>query len=293
MKYALVLILAASPCAFGQDTPRTNVVYQSTGSGVVTARAIGRGVPGTPVLGAPYSATISNESIQTLADASHIVQNTSGTTARDSQGRTRQDTTLPAIGNMSAADAPHLVFIMDPVSQTSYTLNLTDKTAQKISVPSSGAAGPGAVASEGPGTSRVFVTRMGSASSAADPLPPPPQAGIVIQKDLGGDEEAQVSTVDLGTETMEGLSVNGLRTTRTIPEGQIGNDKAISIVTEVWTSPDLKIIVYSKRSDPRMGEQTFKLTNIVRAEPDASLFSVPTDFKVVDSPQNVIYRSNQ
>jgi hypothetical protein len=293
MKYVLVLILAASPCAFGQDTLRTNVVYQSAGSGMVTARAIGRGVPGTPVLGAPYSATITNESIQTLADGSHIVQNTSGTTARDSQGRTRQDTTLPTIGNMSAADAPHLVFIMDPVSQTSYTLNLTDKTAQKISVPSSGAAGPGPVASEGPGTTRVFVTRMGSASSAADPLPPPPQAGIVIQKDLGGDEQAQVSTVDLGTDTMEGLSVNGLRTTRTIPEGQIGNDKAISIVAEVWTSPDLKIIVYSKRSDPRMGEQTFKLTNIVRAEPDASLFSVPADFKVVDSPQNFIYRSNQ
>ena len=79
---------------------------------------------------------------------------------------------------------------------------------------------------------------------------------------------------------MEGLMVNGVRTTRTIPEGQIGNDKPISIVTEVWTSPDLKTIVYSKRSDPRMGEQTFKLTNVVRAEPDASLFTVPADFKI-------------
>jgi hypothetical protein len=92
---------------------------------------------------------------------------------------------------------------------------------------------------------------------------------------------------------MEGLSVNGVRTTRTIPEGQIGNDKPLSIVTEVWTSPDLKIVVYSKRTDPRMGEQTFKLTNIVRAEPDASLFSVPADFKIMDSPQDVIYRSNK
>jgi hypothetical protein len=293
MKYVLTLILATSFCAFGQDTMRTNVVYQSAGSGVVTAGSIGRGVFGTAIQGAPYSATITNESIQTLADGSHIVQNATGTTARDSQGRTRQDTALPAIGNLSAADAPHLVFIMDPVSQTSYTLNLTDKIAQKISVPSSGAGGPGAVASEGPGPTRVFVTRMGSASAAGGPLPPPPQAGIVIQKDLGGDEEAQVSTVDLGTETMEGLSVNGVRTTRVIPEGQIGNDKPLSIVTEVWTSPDLKIIVYSKRSDPRMGEQTFKLANIVRGEPDASLFTVPADFKIMDSPQNVIYRSNK
>jgi hypothetical protein len=112
-------------------------------------------------------------------------------------------------------------------------------------------------------------------------------------KSLGSEEHAEVTTEDLGTETMEGLLVTGTRTTRTIPAGEIGNEKPISIVTEVWTSPDLKTIVYSKRSDPRMGEQTFKLANIVRAEPDASLFTVPADFKLTDGPQNFIYRAHQ
>jgi hypothetical protein len=42
-----------------------------------------------------------------------------------------------------------------------------------------------------------------------------------------------------------------------------------------------------------MGEQTFKLTSIVRAEPDASLFTVPADFKMMDGSQNVFFRSNQ
>lgn len=42
-----------------------------------------------------------------------------------------------------------------------------------------------------------------------------------------------------------------------------------------------------------MGEQTFKLTNIVRAEPDASLCTVPPDFRIIDSLQNVMYRSNR
>jgi hypothetical protein len=92
---------------------------------------------------------------------------------------------------------------------------------------------------------------------------------------------------------MEGVLVNGVRTTRTIPAGEIGNDRPISIVTEVWTSPDLKTVVSSKRSDPRMGEQTFQLTNIVRAEPDPSLFSVPADFKIVEGPQKIIYRTKQ
>jgi hypothetical protein len=119
------------------------------------------------------------------------------------------------------------------------------------------------------------------------------QQGIVIQKGLAANEPTQESTEDLGTQTMEDVFVKGVRTTRTIPAGQIGNDKPISIVTEVWTSPGLKTIVYSKRSDPRVGEQTFQLKNIVRTEPDPSLFTVPADFKIIDGPQNIIYRSNQ
>src|SRR5580704_3824188 len=292
MKYNLALILATASCAFAQDGTRTNMVYQGAGPSVASAVAIGR-VLSVPVQGAPYSATITNESIQTLADGAHIIQNSSGTTARDSQGRTRQDAALPAIGNLSAADAPHLVFIMDPVTQISYTLNLTDKTAQKMPTPSNVVAGAGATAAGGPGNTRFFLTRTGSASAMGGPAPQSAQPGIVIQKDIATDEDSQVTPEDLGSQTMEGLLVNGVRITRTIPEGQIGNDKPLRIVTEVWTSPDLKTVVYSKRIDPRMGEQTFKLTNIVRAEPDPSLFTVPADFKIVDSPQNVIYRSNQ
>jgi hypothetical protein len=86
------------------------------------------------------------------------------------------------------------------------------------------------------------------------------------------------------------VSVTGTRTTRTIPAGQVGNDRPLSIVTEVWTSPDLKTIVYSKRSDPRIGDQTFQLTNILRAEPDPTLFTVPSDFKILDSPGPIMYK---
>ena len=289
MKSAMLLVLplAVTSVAFAQDVPRTDVVYQSVGSssgGMVTAVA-GK-MFGSPVQGAPYSATITNESVQTLADGNRIVQSSTGTTARDSHGRTRQDAPLPPIGNLSAANAPHLVFIMDPVAQASYTLNLTDKTAEKTSIPSAAPGPPAATA----GARQVFVTQSG-AVQVPDAPPPPP--AIAMVKSLGSEEHAEVTTEDLGTETMEGLLVTGTRTTRTIPAGEIGNEKPISIVTEVWTSPDLKTIVYSKRSDPRMGEQTFKLANIVRAEPDASLFTVPADFKLTDGPQNFIYRAHQ
>lgn len=285
MKYALALILATSSCAFAQDETKPNVMYQRPGGEVVTRMMAGKFL-GQPVLGAPYSATITNDSVQTLADGNRIVQTSTGLTARDSQGRTRQDAPLPTIGNLAATSAPHLVFIVDPVAQVSYTLNLTDKTAQTLSTARPDGPGP-----DPAGNSKFFFAQAGGAGAPGPMLPPPPIGGI--RTFAGAEDQAHVSTEDLGSQTMEGLLVTGVRTTRTIPSGEIGNDKPLSIVTEVWTSPDLKTIVYSKRTDPRMGEHTFKLTNIVRAEPDASLFTVPPDFKVTTGPQKFVYRMHQ
>jgi hypothetical protein len=289
MKRTLILILAASCCAFAQESG--NVIYHTAGQagagGPVTAVAFGAiAGSGGVVTGAPYSATITNESVQTLADGTHITQSSSGTTARDSQGRTRQDAPLPALGNLSATDAPHLVFIQDPVAGASYTLNLTDKTAWKGPVPPAGGA-PGMMVS----TNTVFVHSAGGA-----PLPPPPPdapaaSTVFLQKRIA-EAEGDVTTENLGSQIIEGVQVTGVRTTRTIAVGKIGNDRPISIVTEVWTSPELKTIVLSKRNDPRMGEQTFKLTNIQRSEPDPSLFTVPSDFTITEGgPRTVMYRS--
>ncbi len=290
MKRALLLVLATASCAFAQE--KENVIYHTTGAvGAVASGGFDRA--SGPVLGAPYSATITNESIQTLADGNRLVQTNTGTTARDSQGRTRQDTVLPPIGNLSAADAPHLIFIHDPVAQTSYTLNLTEKTAQKMpALPP--LAGNTAVAGA--------TVSMRVVEGNGPPLPPPdamlttmgaPAPGVFFEKHLITSAQDEGNSEDLGSQTMEGVIVSGVRTTHTIPAGQIGNDRPITIVTEIWTSPDLKTVVYSKRSDPRMGEQTFRLTNIVRTEPNPSLFTVPADFKIVDGPQPIFYRTKQ
>ena len=294
MKYKLALTLAVvSSCALAQE--KGNVIYQSAGQ----VGAVGGGtLSAAPIQGAPYSATLTNESIQTLADGNRIVQTSSGTTARDVQGRTRQDTVLPAIGNLSAANAPHFIFIQDPVAQISYTLNLTDKTVQKMPMlpppPGGfgGSAGPRVtIMRMGTGsTASMSATGPGPMSAAAGSLPPP---GLGLQKVLSADFDLPATTEELGPKTMEGIIANGVRTTRTIPAGQMGNDRPISIVTEVWTSPDLKTIVYSKRTDPRMGEQTFQLTNILRTEPDPSLFTIPPDFKIVEGPQSVVYNLQQ
>src|SRR5260370_37841482 len=117
---------------------------------------------------------------------------------------------------------------------------------------------------------------------------------IGVRRDWGGEGGGESNPESLGSKTMEGIVVNGVRTTRTIPAGQVGNERPIGIVTEVWTSAELKTIFSSKRSDRRMGEETFRLTNIVRAEPEPSLFTVPRDFEIVDDcPKITICPCNQ
>lgn len=308
MTRALFLVLIAASCTLAQEKggpdigaqDKGNVFYQTSGQVTVASGAFGKVSP--PVVGAPYSATTTSEDVQTLADGNRIVQTTTGSTARDSQGRTRQDTALPAIGTLSADNAPHLVFIHDPVSGTSYTLNLTEKTAHKMPSlpPLSPNAGDVAVAGGGAegGTDSMRVFD----GDGAPPLLPPdaattitaaPVPDVFFVKHVIAEGQSQANTEDLGSQTMEGVLVKGTRTTRTIPAGQIGNEQPITIVTEVWTSPELKTVVYSKRSDPRMGEQTFRLTNILRAEPNPALFTVPSDFKIVDAPSPIIYRPEQ
>src|ERR1700751_662112 len=159
-----------------------------------------------------------------------------------------------------------------------------------------GAARGGAGPAGGTDTMRVFD------GNGSQPLPPPdatptiiaaPAPDVFFEKPLIKEGQSQANTEDLGSQTMEGVLVKGTRTTRTIPAGQIGNEQPITIVTEGWTSPELKTVVSSKRSDPRMGEQPFRLTNIVRAEPNPTLFTVPADFKIVDAPAPIFYRTKQ
>ncbi len=203
------------------------------------------------VTGAPFSATFSQQTTQTLADGNHIQRTNTGTLARDSNGRTHRDLTLPAIGQWatSGTNPPHLVLINDPVANVNYVLETNQKIARKM---------PALPAGKG--------DKLGKR-----PGGPPPFA-----RELQNDS----TTVSLGTQMVNGVSAQGTRTTRTIPAGAIGNEKPMVISVERWYSPDLQMNVVIKRSDPRTGENVFQLTNIIRSEPDAALFQVPPDYTV-------------
>lgn len=209
---------------------------------------------GKTVKSAPYSATVTTESTQTLADGTHITRSTTGAAYRDSEGRTRAEQTLGAVGTFAASgDARQRTFIHDPVAGVQYVLDATAHTADKMKArtgPPPGA--PGAAGDRG--------NHVASASK----------------------ERPDVKTESLGTQTIEGLQAVGTRRTFTIAAGKFGNDQPIQIVSESWYSADLQAIVLSKHNDPRMGEHTYRLTNINRSEPAKSLFEVPADYTVTE-----------
>lgn len=200
------------------------------------------------VTGAPFSATISTKATHVLTDGNRIERSTTATISRDSQGRTRREMTLPAIGPWSdpSKPAPHVIFLDDPVAGTHYALNPDRKIARQV---------------------QAFRWRQRGKKGAA--------GHGVAQKPRN-----EVTTTSLGTQTIAGVTAQGTRDTRTIPAGAIGNEKPIVILTERWYSPDLQMVVMSKHSDPRMGDTVFQVTNIQRQEPDASLFKVPSDYTV-------------
>ena len=93
----------------------------------------------------------------------------------------------------------------------------------------------------------------------------------------------RVKVEQLPARDIEGVRAVGTRRTTTIAAGAIGNELPIEIVSEEWTSLDLKVLVMTERRDPRLGTSTYRLVNIIRAEPDHDLFEVPSDYTLAPS----------
>jgi hypothetical protein len=199
------------------------------------------------VTGQPFSAVAVSETVQVLADGNRIDRKTQATLYRDSQGRTRRETTFSGIGPLAAEGKAHtMIAINDPVAKKAYILNPTEKIAHVLP------------------SGRRFMR----------------DGNVMFFRKGGRVGDANLKTDSLGTQTIAGISAEGTRYTRTIPAGQIGNEKPIVVTSEQWYSADLQITVMSKRDDPRFGETTYTLSNIQRHEPDASLFAVPSDYTV-------------
>jgi hypothetical protein len=234
-----------------------------------------------PTTGAPYSAETVVEGFQALADGNRIVRKTTGRVYRDGEGRTRREEDGPN-GRMS-------ITIVDPVGGYSYALDPETKIAWRTPT----------------GTTAALMEKLQVAEqkqkldaeqaeklklAAAQEMKRregggAPGSGEVMLRARGGNIAAAYGP-DPGPiehKVIEGVNVDGRKTTMTIPAGKVGNEQPLTITSEEWRSPELGILVLTRHSDPRTGESSYRLTNIIRAEPDRSLFIVPPDYTVKET----------
>lgn len=254
----------------------------------------------TAVKGAPYSAETRSETVQTLAGGNRIVRRSSTRIFRDSEGRTRKEYAFATSGGAETTD---LIAINDPVAGVAYTLHPAGRTAEKVRF--SGPVMPftEAVPPPPPGAgiveNRVFIRRAA-----------PPEAGVAAAAGAGGEvmgwrtgagvergvafgvfghagaaaARPELASESLGTRVMEGVQVDGKKTTATLPAGAIGNELPLVTTTETWTSPELQTTLYSKRDDPLSGTTVFQVVKLQRGEPEAALFQVPPDYAIGEAP---------
>lgn len=250
----------------------------------------------------PYAAEGVTETSRSLADGTKIERKTTSKFYRDSDGRTRREHSLGSVpGPWGAVEAPPAIFIHDPVKEVMYTLHPDKKMAEKIvfrierTEESENTAPRHTGSSESEHRHESSVEHQENVWIEREPAPNGgvpggvPGAGVVMRRhDLstvgkrtfffgaGSDSKEE----SLGERNIEGVACQGTRIVTTIPAGKIGNNRPIEIVHESWYSPELEAMVLQKTVDPMNGDVTYRLTNIERGDPPASVFEVPPDYKV-------------
>ncbi len=235
---------------------------QSGSAGNGTAEVFSNGslihtLVGAPVTGQPYSAVQMHQTRRMLADGTTISHQGHHSVARDSEGRVRVERRLED-GQSGQTDTV-MVFVLDPRAHT-LTTWVSGGKANKV-----------ATLVKLPAEKRDAKASAAQGQRVTDSARPQPV----------------VTTEDLGTDSLNGLPVTVVKTTTVVPAGRSGNDAPITKTHEVWTSPDLKLVMKEQWEDPRSGERTLELDEFSRSEPDAALFRAPRGYEVKDVMQSL------
>ena len=209
---------------------------------------------GPVVTDAPFSADATTTVTQILGDGTRIEQTTNARFYRDRAGRVRREQTILGLGALNAGGNMQTITIdPDPGDGTAYTLDPMTRIARRvprIAIP--------------PGEHDVSHrcgnhSRAGShwRSAARRRGRKQPDRRVFLAR--GSSTASRPSAAD----------------DFDYSDGAIGNDCPIEITDERWESPELRMLIYSRNSDPRTGVVEYRLTNINRSEPPADLFMIP------------------
>lgn len=265
------------------------------------ARAMALAAPlmvhhGKIVKDAPYSAQAVSEKVQALPDGNQITMRNVTTFYRDSAGRTRAD--------MQDQDGELRAITIRDADGVTYVLRPKDKTATRLGAPRELSAAARDKARErieqlrkegklpeGAGREAIIVKRVERAPGAMGGH----GFGLGMIAGAFGDHEwaSKAVTRELGTREFSGVKAEGKMRTYEIPAGELGNRNPIVVSHETWFSPELQVTMYTRHSDPRTGDNTYRLENLKRDEPAASLFAVPSDYTVKDARMHAEMRKQK
>ncbi|MGA2850500.1 MAG: hypothetical protein ABSE46_16000 [Terracidiphilus sp.] len=203
-------------------------------------------VPGIillPIPGKPISGVDNIEWTRTLEDGTTITTHTTANLARDSRGRMyRENHHFVPLDQKSPL---YQIHIYDPVSR-----------------------------------SQVYCSTVKFQCVVTDYLP----QKFFTTTPAGDFDNGNRSLArdSLGSQSIEGIFVNGTRETTTVNPGVLGNDRPLVSTREFWYSDELETNLAVTRIDPREGTQRVWISGISRSEPDTHLFDIPIGYTVRD-----------
>jgi hypothetical protein len=272
-----------------------------------------------PAAGKPLVAEFVTEHHQSFTDGNHISRSTASVIYRDTMGRIRRESQLSVPGLPASVATNRFVTIVDHRLGYGWVLNTHERVAHRYALDRPAPSYMARLNAQGSGSSlhppelkdgapaaAEGANWRGEHRSAMHPVltdlsaPPPPPGGA---PDTGNPPDEmgfsgaptmridspfhavpnRVRTENLGEEMILGYRSRGTRFITTVPAGEVGNDLPIEIVSEQWFSPELEMVLRSAHRDPWGGEFSTRVTRIRRAPQPASLFEVPTAYKVIDS----------
>lgn len=312
----LVRIAAVLPIltfgAAAQDEDIAKMKQKLDAEKMLTMKMVGA-VRGMPVKGAPYSADEITENTQVLADGTRIHRETKTAVYRDSEGRTRRETPESI---MISDPVANVSYVLNPKTMTAHKMTMASSGNYFFSRTTSGVPGVGVGGGKETATFTMRTNGAGPTSITVNgqPLDPKTVAEMVAKAKASGEgvtingpalerekvvfreglqggfhasEEMQAKwkAEPLGKQVIEGVNAEGTRNVTTIETGAVGNDRPIQTSSERWYSEELQTVVMTKHSDPRTGEESFRLMNVRRGEPGAYLFQVPAGYQLAESKQ--------
>jgi hypothetical protein len=219
------------------------------------------------ISGAPFSGVMNMQSATNFVDGNRIVRTNTIRYFRDGQGRTRTERPGLNMQGIPVAGGP-IVTISDPVSGKQIHMFPGQQSASVINLPRG-----------------VPVSQPATVSACnGENIPPFALMGMGMAIGAGQYTEASTSTTSLGQKVVNGLNATGCRIVRTIPVGVLGNEKPITSTTDQWVSSELGMAVQLSQTSSLGGSVTMNLEQTVLAEPDASLFAVPANYKTTEIP---------